>query len=346
LAVAGAIVRPGSARHGMAPTHRLRRFPNGVWRICWTAGRVTHSRSTRERDEARARAALERFLDALTRPAEPELATVTDALDLYLADRQRAIAHRRLEHAAKPLRRLLGARPADGLRPIDSRRYAEARRREGRGEGTIGKELATLRAALKLAHEEGLIQAAPAVRVPERPPPRQRWLTRGEAARLLEACALPHLRLFVLLAMHTGGRSEAIRDLTWDRVDLGRGVVDFRVPGRRQTGKGRGEVPINATLRAELEAARATARAEHVVAWRGKRIGDPRRAFAAACGRAGLAGVTPHVLRHSVATWLDEKGVDLRRVARLLGHADARTTERVYTKQRVELLREAADALA
>ena len=53
--------------------------------------------------------------------------------------------------------------------------------------GTVRRELGVLRAAVNYAHRSGRITRPVAVELPERPEPRERWLTRKEAAALIRA---------------------------------------------------------------------------------------------------------------------------------------------------------------
>lgn len=73
-------------------------------------------------------------------------------------------------------------------------------------------------------------------------------------------------------------------------------------------------------------------RAMFISSQTGKRIttGTIRRIFENVCSRTGFAGVTPHTLRHSFATKLLDREVDLRYIGDLLGHQDLNTTK-MYT---------------
>ena len=79
------------------------------------------------------------------------------------------------------------------------------------------RDLEVLRAAIGYWHREyGPLPSIPAVVLPPKPAPRERWLTRSEAARLLRAARhTPHLARFILLGIYTGTRSGALLAAQW-----------------------------------------------------------------------------------------------------------------------------------
>ena len=208
-----------------------------------------------------------------------------------------------------------------------------------------------LRAAINHAHREGRLTRVVAVHLPERPDPKDRWLTRPEAAALLRAARREpkvrlHLPLFILLGLYTGQRKEALLSLRWAQVDLEAGRINFNPPGRKQTNKRRPHVPIAPRLLPHLRHARRRAtELGHVINRDGARLGDIKKGFAAACARAGLEGVSPHTLRHTAATWLMQQGVAMWEAAGFLGMTQE-TLEKVYGHHHPDYLRNAARAFS
>jgi integrase len=83
-----------------------------------------------------------------------------------------------------------------------------------------------------------------------------------------------------------------------------------------------------------------------VVEWNGKPVRSVRKGFAAAVRAAGLGSdVTPHVLRHTAATWMMQAGVDLWQAAGFLGMT-VEMIEQRYGHHHPDFQREAAEGLA
>lgn len=98
--------------------------------------------------------------------------------------------------------------------------------------------------------------------------------------------------------------------LKWSQIDLVTGVVDFRPPGAEISTKRRGIIRAPKRLLGHLRRARKHSKSEYVVSWNSDRMGDIKRSFTSAVEAAGLSDdVTPHILRHTTATWLMQKGV-------------------------------------
>src|SRR5205823_14382062 len=98
----------------------------------------------------------------------------------------------------------------------------------------INRPLAALRHLLQLAHEQqwAALPAVPKIRLEDEPEGRIRWLEPDEEAKLLEACRgsrNSELPAVVTIALESGLRRSELPGLTWDRVDLSRGVLRLEV---------------------------------------------------------------------------------------------------------------------
>tara|TARA_R110000737_G_scaffold352550_2_gene399029 strand:- start:1071 stop:2105 length:1035 start_codon:yes stop_codon:yes gene_type:complete len=226
----------------------------------------------------------------------------------------------------------------------DCRSFIAKRREAGRKDATIRTELGCLRTCLRWAHRTKLISAAPAIELPQTPPPRDRYLTRAEAESLLAAAIDPHIRLAMLLMLTTAGRIGALLELTWNRVDLDRRIIRLAA---NETGprKGRATIPINDTLNVALTVAREGALSDFVIEWGGRQVGSIKTGFNAAVVRSGIDHCTPHDLRRTAGRFMAEAGVPIEEIAEYLGHTNPNITRSTYARFSPDFLRRAAGSL-
>ncbi|WP_432934408.1 site-specific tyrosine recombinase XerD [Microbispora sp. CA-135349] len=223
---------------------------------------------------------------------------------------------------------------------------------------SAARAVSAVRGLHRFALREGVAGHDPAHEV--RPPRQLRRLpkaiTVAEVERLIAACgpeesplALRNRALLEVL-YGTGARISEAVGLAVDDVPTGPDNVEEQVRLRGKGGRTR-IVPLGRFARQALDAYVVRARPGLAAHGRGTpalflnaRGGRLTRQGAwevlqAAAERAGLSGVSPHMLRHSFATHLLDGGADVRVVQELLGHASVTTTQ-VYTLVTVDKLRE------
>ncbi len=81
-----------------------------------------------------------------------------------------------------------------------------------------------------------------------------------------------------------------------------------------------------------------------MIEYKGKPVSSVQTSFESLCKKSGVK-TFPHMLRHTFASQLIMSGASTIDVARLLGHADTATTERIYVKLSSEHLRKTANLL-
>jgi integrase len=324
---------------------QIRTSPN--YYVQWHEGGRSQRISTRtsSRDEAEA------FLAAFRLgAAEEPLAdlTIPQVLSWYWESHGKNLMRpSNIVLARRYLEPFFGSTSALDLTLEKQEAYEAYRRERGAGHESIRRDLDVLSAALKRAVKYKKLAYCPPIHRLTPAPPRERWLTRKEVAALFRELRGPrqrHVLLFCRLALYTGARTGAILDLTWDRVDFDAGLIDYRVPGRKVTKKRRGVKPMTPVLRRLLLAARRRSNARHVITWAGDRIDRVAKAANAAAERAGIKGFSPHVLRHTAASWAVQNSVSIFTVGRMLDQNVASTTER-YAKLAPEDVREAMEAM-
>jgi integrase len=141
-----------------------------------------------------------------------------------------------------------------------------------------------------------------------------------------------------LTAYHLGQRLGEILNLTWDRVDLHRGIITLRALDTK-TKKPR-QVPMTPQVKAslvELSKVRDIAH-KHVFVYQRNPVGEDKTAFKTACRKAGIENLRFHDLRHCAATNLRRAGVDTTTAMQIIGHKSPLMWKRYNSVAETDLL--------
>jgi integrase len=294
-------------------------------------------------DAKEADAAIRRLNADTERALMPATLSMDQVYGIYERKKDGKVANfTRIQEVGRVCKRLWGSLSPDEITPEEVERFVKVRRREGCSNSTIRQELAYISAALGVSKKH--IGQLPTIEKPPPSRPRERWLTEYEIVKLIDGAFEFHVKLFIVLAITTAGRPKHILQLTWDRVDMERRVINLDNYEER-TRKGRARVPINDTALQHLTLAREAAQTEWVIEVDGHPIKSIRNGVKAAARRASLGGVSQYVLRHTAGVRMAHAGVPLEQIAEFMGHTDLNTTRKHYARYHPEHLRQAATAL-
>jgi site-specific recombinase XerD len=269
----------------------------------------------------------------------------------------------------------LYAKPLTNITTADLDAYVAARRDAGISSATVVRDLNNLQSVMRLALERRYLRESP-FRGWRKPKPEDNGVTRylsaeeearlratltereeraraerenanaWRAARGYELLApIPaeaysdHLTPMVLVSLNTGLRFGELTALQWSAIDLRAKVLT--VAGRTAKGAKTRHVPLNAEALEVLKRWRAQRDGAGQVFQNseGGSIGTVKTAWLRVLKDARIKSFRWHDLRHSFASKLVQRGVDLAVVRELLGHGDFALTLRyahLEPKQKAE----------
>jgi integrase len=273
---------------------------------------------------------------------EAKRVTVGELLDELLAEYE-LHSRRSIKGVRSHLKRVreeLGEMRVVDLKPKDLTAYQAARHQAEAAGGTINRELALLRRAVRRFLEDQKLPTPRVAMLAESV--REGFFTQAEVAKLVKH--LPKdLHDFVWFGFYTGWRKGEIASLKWADVDEEAGTL--RLSWRKSKNNQARTMALEGALSAIIKGA-SIARAERVLKGHdspfvfvrgdgtkahGRPVDDFGVVWRRACKEAGLEGRLFHDLRRSAARTMDRAGVSRHVAMQITGHK----TEAMYRRYNI-----------
>lgn len=257
--------------------------------------------------------------------------------------------------ALKRAREAFGEKLISDIKPLDIKRLLESLAMKGFSAKTVKMQKVVIGLIYKYAIVNGYTDTNPAeyVQLPKHLPVAERTPPSSETVKIIKENISVPFGLFPFFLLYTGCRRGEALALQWSDIDFKNNLINIRrnliyqnnrpvLKDHLKTKSGERIVPLLSPLRVALEAQKKTSSFvfsnEDGTLLSETQFNHRMNAYKKVTG----AEFTPHQLRHEYATILYEAGVDEGAAQRIMGHADIRTTQNIYTHIRQSKIENAA----
>lgn len=236
--------------------------------------------------------------------------------------------------------KLIGNKNAEQIIVSDIEKYISARLGKVKN-SSINREIDIIRRIFSLAVENKKLFANPCITIKDLriENPQERYLTKEEEVKLLAVCN-SIMKAIIITALHTGMRQNEILSLKWQDIFFDK---NYLVALNTKNNKPR-KLPLTETLKAELLNLPRLSEYVFTSPVTGTRYTEVKTTFRRAVERCGIEPISFHKLRHTTASRLNEAGVDIVTIQKILDHSDIKTTLR-YTHNAKDSIHSAIMAL-